>query len=98
MPLYLWISTRPGQYARNTKGEDIKGTRNIKDVLPCWKNKEAHKSTNLLTDPLPQEEHVSNVGKWVISLGTAQRRENRRTSISSTVRTTTLSLLYPSFQ
>ncbi len=77
MPLYLRISTEPRQHARDTEGEDTKGIRDIEDMSLHWRSEEAHKFTNPLTDPLLQEEHVSNADKWVTSLETAQERENK---------------------
>ncbi len=78
MSLFLWTSIKLGLTDHEEEEED---TKDIKVKSPQWRKEEGHETTNLLIAYLQQDhkEHVSNVVKWDISLGTAQKSIGRPT-------------------
>src|SRR5258708_4350597 len=87
MLLYQWTSTEPEQHNKDTGEEDTKGTKDTRDASQCSENQEGHKSIGHLTNTPHQEGHALNVDRWATLPGTAQRKGNRKISISLTTTT-----------
>src|SRR5229473_6071051 len=84
MPLYQWTSTEPGPHDKGIEEEATKPTKGIRDALPHLGKEEDRNLTDLLTETLHQEEHVSNADRWDISPEIALGGRRRKASISST--------------
>src|SRR5216684_223148 len=89
MPLYQWTLTEPGPHDKGIEEEATKPTKGIRDASPHLGKEEDRNLTDLLTETLHQEEHVSNAGKWGILPEIALGGRRRKASISSTIASAT---------